>query len=162
MNNTTVENLLTSVQQEIIHLKTLIHSQGAFHTTTPYLTKYSLIKACGTLEISFKSIIADYCTTTHQQVDSFIEKKVRKSSMNPSYDNICKLLKDFDDSWSNNFKRIVNRDPNKSRILSSIKSLNEARNQFAHGGNPITSIDSIETYYIDGIRIITILDQVVV
>ncbi len=162
MNNSTVENLLINVQQEITNLKTLIHSQGPFNTTTPYLTKYSLIKATGTLEISFKSIIADYCTTTHRQVDSFIEKKVRRSSMNPSYENICKLLKDFDDSWSHNFKRIVSRDPNKARIMSSIKSLNDARNEFAHGGSPVTSIDAIETYYLDGMRIIAILDQVVV
>lgn len=161
MNNTTIKNLLLDVQQEITDLKALIHRQGPFHTTTPYLTRYSLIKASGTLEIAFKTIIADFCVTTHSQVDYFIENKVRRNSMNPSYENICRLLGDFDDTWVNSFKALVSRDSSKARMMSSLKSLSVARNQFAHGGNPNTSIDAIELYYLDGMRIMSILDAVV-
>lgn len=162
MNNSLVNDLLHDVTQEISNLKTIINAQGVFHATTPYLTRYSLIKASGTLEIAFKSIIADFCVTgTFPQIDTFIHKKVRKNSMNPTYKNICTLLGQFDEQWQRDFKEHVKQDANKAQMLDALSSLSNARNEFAHGGAPNTSIDDIENYYINGIKVISILDNIV-
>ena len=81
--------------------------------------------------------------------------------MNPSYTNMCNLLSKFDDNWNNNFKDQVGAHPDSNRLHMSLKSLNAARNELAHGGRPTITIQSVEDYYLDAIQILRILDSVV-
>ena len=81
--------------------------------------------------------------------------------MNPSFSNICNSLGAFDDSWKENFKEKLNNLPNSARIKSSLKSLNEARNQFAHGGAPTMSFSALMIYFEDSLRVLEAIESVV-
>src|SRR6185436_4080195 len=104
MNNIEVQRLLDDCTAELTQVELLINTLGATTRIAPYLTMYSLIRACGTIEQAFKSIVADCCSRRgKKQIKLFIEHQVRDSSMNPSYSNICGLLKKFDEDWCKDF-----------------------------------------------------------
>lgn len=163
MNNVEVQRLLDNCSTELSQLKILIDGLGVASNIAPYLTKYSLIRACGTIEQAFKSIICDFCSRrSKKQVKRFIEQRVRDSSMNPSYSNICKLLKDFDEDWLTEFKTSINNSPDKTTWMTSLQSLVDARNDFAHGGNPSASIGDVIIYYQHSRAVIEALDSKVI
>ena len=45
--------------------------------------------------------------------------------------------------------------------MTSLQSLVDARNDFAHGGHPSTSISDLITYFTDSKEVIEVLDQIV-
>jgi hypothetical protein len=146
---------------ELQKIQESINFVGQTHSIVPFLTNYAVIKCCGTIENSFKTIITDFHNTLPQHAKNYIEETFYKSSMNPSKDNIHKSLEKFNPNWNSAFKQKLSQEPYKSRIESSLKSLNEARNEFAHGGRPAVSFHSIQLYFKDAKRIIEILDEVV-
>ena len=76
MNNTSVQSYLNDCQNELDNILTIIDSMGKTANFVPYLTKYAIIKACGTIERAYKDIISDYCiTSVPTQVANYIEKK---------------------------------------------------------------------------------------
>jgi len=128
----------------------------------PYLSKYGLIKACGTIEQAFKSLVADRCSyRARAQIKNYLTKMVRNSSSNPSFGNICKLLKSFDSSWNAAFKDAVNNHASSNSLKTSLQSLVDTRNEFAHGGNPRVSIGDVRRYFHDARAVIEELDWVV-
>lgn len=162
MNNSEVQREIDECWRELNHVKSLIDGLGPTSNITPFLTKYTIIRACGSIEYSFKSIIADHCERrSKKQVKRFISRRVREGSANPSYDMICKFLHDFDSDWKKEFKKRINDEPNKTYLLTSLQSLVDARNDFAHGGNPSASISDIIDYFRHAKRIIEILDEIV-
>ncbi len=162
MNNDSVRLLLDSCETEIASLEQLVHGLGIGSSIVPYLSKYGLIKACGTIEQAFKSIVADKCSyRAKQQIKNFLNIKVRNSSTNPSYSKMCDLLKGFDGTWRDGFKATVDAHPQSSSLKTSLQSLVDARNEFAHGGNPRISIGDVSRYYSDARKIIECLDQVI-
>lgn len=162
MNNTAVEALLDDSDQNLLDALAIVNSLGGAAKVVPYLNQYSIIRACGTIEIAFKQIISDFCShRSMPQINNFINAKVKDSSMNPSYDNIYKLLKTFDETWCKEFKDQINLHPDKSQILFALKSLVDSRNDFAHGGNPTTSITDAIDYYTHAKKLIIVLDSVV-
>lgn len=162
MHNTNVKELLDSCQAELTSIQTTITHLGITSNIVPYLTKYSVIRACGTIETSFKSLIADHCEyRSKQQVKRFISKRVREGSANPTFDMICKFLKDFDIGWNDQFKTQFRAEPNRQSLKDSLQSLVDARNDFAHGGNPSAGITDVITYYHNSRRIIEIMDNVI-
>src|SRR5687767_2741645 len=105
MNNNDVQLLLDACDNELNHIDTLITTLGGTNLIVPYMNKYAVIKSCGTIEVSFKTLIADFCNKRSKpQIKKFINKRVRENSANPSYDRIVQMLKEFDDNWANNFK----------------------------------------------------------
>lgn len=163
MNNVNAAQLVAECQTELESIKALIEEYGSFSSVVPFLTNYSVIKACGTIEQSFKTIIADCCEKgQNQQVKTYIQNTFRDGSRNPNYDNICKSLVEFDTNWCALFKKTVNKKKNVSNLRTSLKSLNDARNAFAHGGKPNVSFSSVVEYFKDSLVIVTILDSVVV
>ena len=162
MNNQAVFSNLNDCSTELTKLHQIIEVFGQSHSIVPFLTNYAVIKCCGTIENSFKSIISDFHNSLPQQAKNYIEKTFLNSSMNPSKDNICKSLLKFDEQWNLNFKVKLSAEQNKSRIESSLNSLNEARNAFAHGGNPGVSFNSVVIYFNDSRRVIELLDEVVI
>jgi hypothetical protein len=162
MNNSVVEQLLNSCATELDHVKALVTAHGVTSSISPYLTKYAIIRASGVIEQSFKTIIADYCShRSKKQIKRYVNLKVRDASSNPSYNNICKCLKEFDEDWHSSFKIRIDGDPQKTQIMSSLTSLVEARNDFAHGGNPGSSINDIRNYFDHARQIIEHMDLVV-
>ncbi len=163
MNNQRAERILNDCQSELNNIGKIIIRLGVFDNVIPYLTKYVLIKACGTIEQSYKTIIADCCEKGQSpQVQTYIRSKFRESSRNPSLTNIHNSLIEFDPKWNNKFKSRLRRRRNATKLRTSLKSLNAARNDFAHGGNPTISFKSICDYYDDALIIVKILDRVVV
>ena len=163
MNNVEVQKLLDDCASELSHVKIIIDGLGVASNIAPYLTKYSLIRACGTIEQAFKSIICDFCSRrSKKQIKRFLEQHVRDSSLNPSYSNICKLLKEFDEDWWKQFKTSINNSPDKTAWTTSLQSLVDARNNFAHGGNPSASIGDVIIYYQHSRSVIEELDSNVI
>lgn len=163
MQNKNAQQYIHACQEDLKKVEVIVNDLGPFSNVVPYLTKYSIVKACGTIENSYKTIIADF--GEHQQtsqVKKFITAKVRSSSSNPNLENICRTLKDFDDLWYSSFKSKLKDYPDSARLKSSLHSLVAARNDFAHGGNPTISFGDIYRYFIDSVAIIEILDGIVV
>lgn len=162
MNNQNVDNAINDCLTEFNQLSVLVGSVGAFSQMSKYLTLYSLIKACGVLEYSYKTIVADYHNGASPQIRNYLDKMIRNSSKNPSLDNISSMLKSFDPSWNSAFKAKLNSHPNKDRIKQSLSSLNDNRNNFAHGQPCSASFANIQDYFKDAVEIIKMLDSVVV
>jgi hypothetical protein len=84
MNNPDVDQVLSACDAELNHVQTIIISLGATSAVVPYLTKYAVVRACGSIETSFKAVIADYCShRSKSQVKRFINRRIRDGSANP-------------------------------------------------------------------------------
>lgn len=162
MNNTQVESIIQDAIREFSQLEILVGQVGSTSPMSKYLTKYALIKACGTIEYAFKNIIADYHNQASPQIRKFIDIMVRESSQNPSLDNIRSTLKKFDTVWIDNFNNRLKTHTNKDKLTTSLSSLNNERNAFAHGGNCSATFQNIKDYFTDSLEIIYILDMIVV
>lgn len=162
MHNSDVQQVLDECSIDVNNVKTIVDSLGVSSNIAPYLSKYSIVRACGAIEIAYKSIIADYCSRRSKpQVKSYINHYIKERSSNPSYDNISKILNSFDRGWANDFRDMVRRHPRSANLLTSLQSLVDARNDFAHGGNPTVSINDIVNYYQDSYEIINLLDTII-
>ncbi|MEI8635063.1 hypothetical protein P4S72_29520 [Vibrio sp. PP-XX7] len=121
ISNGSVSERIESCLDEFFKIKSIIDGMGAMSHPVPYLTRYSIVRACGAIEFGFKTIISDANSESQSsQVKNFIDKKFRNSSMNPSYSNICSSLASFDDSWSQKFKSEMAGKEHKSRIMDSL------------------------------------------
>jgi len=162
MNNPEASIALKSCIDEFDSIAKLIDVLGHTSKPIPYITKYSLIKACGTIEFCFKTIIADIHQDQTKQIKNYIDKNIRMRGMNPSKVNICNVLSSFDDTWNKDFKNRLKTHKDSKRIEYSLDSLNNARNSFAHGGSITLTFETIKKYLIDAIEVVKILDSVVV
>lgn len=162
MNNTAVQAELTSCAQELAHVQSLVAAQGLSGQAAPYLTKYAVVRGCGAIETAFKAVIADFCSYGGKaQVKHFINRRVREGSANPSLHMIQKFMADFDPSWTPAFEALLKQEANRQQLTMSLKSLVNARNDFAHGGNPTVTINDVVQYFQHSVRIIEILDTIV-
>lgn len=128
-----------------------------------YLTKYALIRSCGTLEHVYKAIIADFFDQfPSQQMYTYLEGTVRLSSDSATYEKMCKFLGKFDQTWKDTFKQNVQQNPDGQRIIQSAESLVKNRHRFAHGHNPTATFGEIQRYFNDALQLVIILDQIVI
>jgi len=162
MNNINVEKMLVDCYDELLQITSLLAGFGNTSPVALYLTKYALIRACGAIEQSFKALIADRCAhRSKAQVKRFLDRKIRESSVNPSYSNICCMLAEFDKVWQTDFKNGLKTNQNFLQIKTSLNSLVGARNDFAHGGSPSTSIGDVIIYFAHSRIVIEQIDVVV-
>lgn len=161
MNNTNAQASIDVCVDELQRIFHLIEGLGHMSPIVPFLTNYSIVRACGTIEFCFKTIISDLHSGHSTQVQNYVDNTIRNSSMNPSRDNICRTLKRFDVDWNTNFKQRLNGHENSERLKDSIDSLNTARNSFAHGDSPSSSFENIRNYFNDCVEIMNMLDEVV-
>ncbi|GBC60964.1 hypothetical protein DENIS_1924 [Desulfonema ishimotonii] len=128
---------------------------------TPYVKKYAVIRATGSVEIGFKQIIADKVDeNSHVQVKNFIRRKIRDSSHNPKLGMIESMLAQFDSRWREKFDELLALE-DKPSLKGSLTELVNARNEFAHGGDPIFDIEQTIKCFNDGRKVLEILDSVV-
>lgn len=161
MNNEDVKRILDDCLAELDGISALLTGLGDGANPTPYIKKYAVIRATGSIETAFKQTIADKIDmNSHVQVKNFIKRKIRDSSCNPKLGMIENMLSEFDDRWRARFDEQMALD-DKPRLKGALTALVEARNSFAHGGDPDMSIDSTLSYFRDGVRVIEILDAVV-
>jgi hypothetical protein len=162
MNNTSVQTFLLDCWQDIESIRKEIKSLTATDRKISYFTQYVLIRSCGTIELCYKTIFADFAfKTSCPRTRSFLEHKILRSSSNPSLHNIENLLGQFDDKWKKDFSNCINLHLDKSRLTGSLSSLNKLRNNFAHGQNITASFEDIRIYFADAWRIIRMLDIIV-
>jgi RiboL-PSP-HEPN len=162
MNNTDVKRILDDCDVDLKAVKSIIDSLGYTSNIVPYLNRYAIIKACGTVEVAFKSIITDHCSKrAKKQVKSYLSRRIRNSSSNPSSDKICELLGDFDKDWKKDFKDKLKSHSKYSSLTTSMQSLVDARNDFAHGGSPSVTIADVISYFSDFREVLVILDSII-
>jgi hypothetical protein len=161
MNNENAQASIAVCKAELQRIFHLIEGLGHMSPVVPFLTNYSIVRACGTVEFCFKTIISDLHAGHSPQVQNYVDNTIRNSSMNPSRDNISKTLRRFDEGWNTKFKDKLNTHEHSARLKSSIDSLNTARNSFAHGETPSSSFENIKNYFSDSVIILEILDEVV-
>lgn len=163
MNNADVELGLNSCTDELERIIDLIDALGKTSNAVPYLSKYAIIRACGAIEQAFKAVVADFCIKrARKQIKRYVNKRVRESSANPSFDKICGMLGDFDGDWNKDFKAAVKANVNHEKLKNSLQSLVDLRNEFAHGGSPSVTMKDVKAYFVDAKVIIEALDSVIV
>lgn len=161
MNNNNVKQVLDDCSKELESISALILGLGEQAKPTPYLNKYAVIRATGSIETAFKQVIADKIDQdSHIQVKNYIKKKVRESSCNPKFGMIENMLEEFDSRWRQKFGELTSL-ADLPKLKSSLTELVNARNSFAHGGHPELDISTTVQRFRDGIEVITILDLVV-
>lgn len=159
ISNSSVEERLSSCEEEFEKIDFIIKGMGSMSHPIPYLTRYSIVRACGAIEYGFKTIISDINLASQtKQLKQFVDMKFRNSSMNPSYSNICKSLASFDEDWKDSFKVNMDKLKDKHKVLDSLDSLNNARNTFAHGGSPTTSFVNVQEYFQDSVKVLEALE----
>lgn len=162
MNNTAVQAELTACSLELDDVAASIKGLGILSSTVPYLTKYALIRACGTIERAFKTLIADFCSqSSTYQIKQFLTKKVRDNSANPKLDRIHGMLNDFDESWSDSLKASMKRHADRELMTTALTTLVDARNEFAHGGSPNVSIGDVQSHFMNARKVIEIMDAII-
>ena len=162
MNNDIASSMIRNCDDELQNIDAIKNVVGDTSPIMKFLTRYSLIKACGTIEFTYKNIIADFCEESQKiQIKNYISNNIRNSSQNPTLDNIHRLLKDFDEGWNRQFNSMLNEQTEKDKIITSLTSLNDARNEFAHGGNPSITFKDVRDYFKDACKIIEILDKII-
>ena len=157
-----LEELLNDCEIELIDIKARIKQTSPLDKMRVYLTQYALIRASGTAEYVFKSIVADYFDRfKDSKIDTYIEKTVRIGSMSVKYDNMSKLLGKFDEQWKKDFQNRTKKRNDFERLKLSSDSLVENRHAFAHGKHPTATFKDILGYYYDVVELLRILDDVV-
>lgn len=148
---------IDSCASELQKIKVRI-DKDKFDEMVMFLQRYSIIKACGTIETVVKNLIADHVDDgTSSEIQNYIQKKVRESSTNPSTGNISALLGEFSSQeWKVNFDEKVAQHGSEKGSLNSLVQL---RNDFAHGNSPNTTINTIIKYFDDARVIITLVEE---
>lgn len=159
MNNANADAAINDCRNELARIEHFINSYGSTSQICSCLTKYALICVCGTIEVCYKTIIADFYENLSRVLGSFITHHVRNAPRNGTYDNICNALKEFDDSKCSNFKAAINSMHDKNRILASMSSLNSARNNVAHGIGTTLSFTDIKDHFNNAVKVIEKLDD---
>lgn len=161
MTNLEVQGLLRDCLSELERIEYLLKGLGDGAHPTPYIKKYAVIRATGSIETGFKKIIADKVAEgSHVQVRNFIKRKIRDSSVNPRLDRIESMLSEFDERWRARFDEQMALG-DKPRLKGALTKLVDARNEFAHGGDPDIDIALTLTSFKDGVRVLEILDSVI-
>lgn len=118
------------------------------------LTYYLCVRVSGFVENCVRIILADYARPrTQDHVRSFVESKLERFP-NPTFDQICKAIADFNDQWNQDFKAKI-----PAPVRESLRSINVNRNQIAHGGTSTITIGQLQSYYQDAVLLIKELEQ---
>lgn len=162
INNINAKSAIDDCNADLVRIAGIINGVGSTSPLSGYLTKYSLIRICGTLEICYKTIIADYYENISPKLGQFIGFHLRNASMNPTYENICQAIKRFDDDKQQRFKSAVTALPNNDRLKEAFFVLNRERNNVAHGINSTLSFIDMKIRFSETIQIIEVLDSIMV
>jgi hypothetical protein len=161
MNNKDAEKLLAECKQELETITALLMGFGDGAKPTPYIKKYAVIRATGSIESAFKQIIADRVDRdSHSQLKNFISKKVRNSSSNPRLEVIETMLGEFDDQWLARFNEKMGL-ADKPVLRTALTELVKARNSFAHGGGAELPIEKTVECFTSACVVMNILDEIV-
>lgn len=162
INNKKAELTLKNVEIELRDISVRLRKIGPFDDVRSIYTKYSLIIIYGAIERAFKDIIIERCSMgAPDQLKNFLIKKFDQNAFSFRFDELCKQLGLFDDNWKNNFKKNIAKRVYRERYKTSLSSIFDTRNEFAHGGDPKVTFCSIKKYFNDCLIVIKIFDSTV-
>lgn len=157
-----LQNLLDDCSSELADIESRIQNLPSLDKGVRYLTNYAIIKAAGTAELVYRSIVADHFSQlSNNRIDKYLDSTVRYGQMSAKYEQMCNLLKRFDVTWCSSFKSAVANNTNGQRMISASNSLVTNRHSFAHGNNPTATFNDIKQYFQDVIDLIKIFDSIV-
>lgn len=157
-----LQDMLDECTAELDDIEDRIDALPSLDKGRKYFTNYALIKACGTVEFVYRSIVADYFSQlTNSRIDTYLDMKIRKGSMSAKYEMMMKLLGEFDDQWKRDFKNAVEVRTDGARLKSASESLVTNRHYFAHGRPPTATFLDIKQYYVDVVELIRVFDSIV-
>lgn len=157
-----LQDMLDECTAELNDIEARINALPPLDKGGLYFTNYALIKACGTVEFVYRSIVADHFSQlSNSRIDTYLDSSIRQGSNSAKYDNMKKLLEKFDHQWADNFKTAVNENPNGQRYITASNSLVTNRHYFAHGRTPTATFLDIKQYYTDVVELIHIFDTIV-
>lgn len=124
-----------------------------------YLNAYSVIKASGTIERIFKSMIYDQMAEgANEDTCYYLTKRILDASYNVNFKKIQNILEGINPEW---FKELKSRVSKKNNLKNDLNSLIQLRNTFAHGNSINESIDTIIGYYESGTLVMEELDKII-
>lgn len=142
---------LNSIQQWI--------DSNRLDSNVRFLTSYSVIKACGTVEYVFKQIVYDYLSSgANEEAKTYLNKSIIEASFNPSTGQMYRILEKINSNWRVGFENLIKG----SLQMGQLNSLVKLRNSFAHGSVITASINDVKSYYNAGIWILEKLCEVMV
>jgi len=150
-------SMLDDCSRELVLIEEHING-NKFDSFNQFLISYSVVKACGVIEVIYKNIIVEKISIgATEEAKNYFEKNIRDSSSNPSTGNMLRLLQDLNSSWCQEFDSLI-KGQNEKGSLSSLVGL---RNDFAHGRSVTASIGNVKQYYEDARTVLTWLDNVI-
>ena len=151
------ESRLKDVLQELISIREWVNKNKS-NVFAKYLISYAVIKSCARIEVLVKEILYNFLTEkSNEYAQSFVSSYIIDSSDNPSTGKIAKFLESFSGEMKEKFDAKLKEF---SSVKSDLNSLVTLRNNFAHGRDITATIDTIIHYYISGIKVIFILQQI--
>lgn len=95
-----LQDMLDECTAELNDIEARINALPSLDKGRQYFTNYALIKACGTVEFVYRSIVADHFSQlTNSRIDTYLDATIRKGSMSAKYEMMQNLLGKFDDQW---------------------------------------------------------------
>lgn len=157
-----LQGLIDECTAEINDIEARIAAMPPLDKAVRYLTHYALIKASGTAEFVYRSIVADHFSRlSDSRIDTYLDAEIRRGPMSAKYEMMLKLLGKFDEQWKSNFQRAVQARPDKDKLITASNSLVTNRHSFAHGKAPTATFHDIKNYYFDVLELIKIFDSAV-
>ena len=157
-----LQDMLADCTAELTDIEAKINALPALDKSRQYFSNYALIKACGTVEFVYRSIVADHFSQLGDtKIDKYLDTTIRQGSNSAKYENMCGILGKFDVQWQSTFKSAVQAEPNSQRLILASNSLVKNRHLFAHGKPPTATFLDIKSYYLDVITLINIFDSIV-
>ena len=149
---------LRDCEVELNSIQQWIHS-NRLDSNVRFLTSYSVIKACGTVEYVFKQIVYDYLSSgANEEAKTYLNKSIIEASFNPSTGQMYRILEKINSDWRVGFENLIKG----SSQMGQLNSLVKLRNSFAHGSAITASINDVISYYNAGIWILEKLCEVMV
>lgn len=157
-----LKDMLNVCSAELDDIEERINNLPFLDKGRQYLTNYALIKASGTAEFVYRSVVVDHFSRlSDSKINNYLDKTIMQGSMSAKYDNMQNLLGKFDNSWKENFKNKVQSRSDKNKLIDASNSLVNNRHSFAHGRTPTATFLEIKQYYTDVVQLIEIFDTIV-
>jgi len=119
------------------------------------LVYYLCIRISGFLENCIRIYFLEYANLKCQDyVKTFMENRLKRFP-NPTWSEITKLIKDFNEQWVIDIKKSV-----PPQWLSSLESINNNRNNIAHGGTSSVTLRELALYYQDIVNILETIENI--
>lgn len=170
MNNSDVYNLIAECLSELRRVKKAVDGNKT-NEMARFLTNYAIIRASGTIEQSYKTLVADKLTRNskiNKKIRIYVDNNVRKSPSTANYSVICGFLGKFDEKtdpvkeqWGKRFSDACNNSRHSTNIFSSYENLSKARNAVAHGKATVMTIEQVLLAYKYCRKSIKLLDQII-